>query len=186
MQVAKVRPILYLVGGVAAAGAVATIVAVVALPPGSSNDGTSQISSTQLPVQAGQNPTTLPLASFESAWQMPLRRPLEDAATPSVTENNTPAGTSAPSVRLVGTIVDGQHPRGIFITGLSTVEMKTVGETVGAARILAIDDNSATLLGEAGTITLHREKKPFDPSGESYNAAAPPSSPGSDSKDASE
>jgi hypothetical protein len=184
MQMSKLRSILWLIGGMAAAGAVVTIVAAVALPLGSGDDARSQGSNSNVPANNDHGPTTLPLTSFESAWQMPLRRPLVDAPTAMVADISP--GTSAPTVRLIGTIVDVQHPRGIFLTGLSTVEMKTVGDTVGNEKILAIDENIATLESVAGTIILHREKKPFDPSGESYTAAAPASAPSDSSKDASE
>jgi hypothetical protein len=183
MQMAKVRSILWLIGGMAAAGAVAAIVASFLLPVESSDDAGLPASGSKLAVNSGHSPTTSPLASFESAWQMPLRRPLVDAPAAVAADNS--AGTSVPSVRLIGTIVDAQHARGIFLTGLSTVEMKTVGETVGREKILAVDDNSATLESDAGTITLHREKKPFDPTGESYTTPAGAPS-GGDGKDASE
>jgi hypothetical protein len=181
MQIAKVRSILWLIGGIAAAGAVVAIVAVAYLPVGSSGDAIAQTSTLNLGQREAHGPTTLPLASFASAWQAELRRSLVDAPASLASISDAPAKSAEVAVRLIGTIVDGQHPRGIFITGLATVEMKSVGDTVGSAKVLAIDDNSATLATEAGNITLHREKKPFDPSGESYSATAP-----ADSKDASE
>ena len=85
------------------------------------------------------------LASFEPAWRLRLRRPLTDpppAAARAVTAKSVKRPTLP--VRLIGTIVDGEHPRGLFMSGLSTVELKGLGEVSGGANILAIDENSAT------------------------------------------
>jgi hypothetical protein len=74
-------------------------------------------------------------------------------------------------VRLIGTIVDGAHPRGLFMTGLATVELKGVGDVTGGAKILAIDDNSATLSYGGESIVIKRERAPFDSTGGNYGAA---------------
>lgn len=74
-------------------------------------------------------------------------------------------------MRLIGTIVDGAHPRGLFMTGLATVELKGVGDMAGGAKILAIDDNSATVSYGGESIILKRERAPFDTTGANYDAA---------------
>src|SRR6185437_1799619 len=118
-----------------------------------------------------------PLASFESAWQLPLRRPLVDPPAPAPAAADAPAKPAGPAIRLIGTIVDSQHPRGIFMIGLTSVELKSVGDAVGGAKVLAIETNSATLAFEGKTVILRREKTPFDPTGESYDAAVRSSVP---------
>ena len=93
-----------------------------------------------------------PLASFERAWQLPLRRPLVDPPPPAaVTARAVKPGLG---VRLIGTIVDGQRPRGVFMVGLANVELKSVGEKAGGAEIVAIDDNTATLTFQGETVIL--------------------------------
>jgi hypothetical protein len=172
MRVARVRLTLWLTTAVAAAGAVAALVAATLLPldvPSDARPGTQS----RRPASASTTLATLPpLESFESAWRLPLRRPLVD---PPATESAVPAAAAvkppAPPIRLVGTIVDSRRPRGVFMTGLATIELKGVGETAGGAKILAIDDNSATLTYEGDTIVLRRERTPFDPSGDAYDNA---------------
>jgi hypothetical protein len=68
-------------------------------------------------------------------------------------------------VRLVGTILDGDRPRGVFMVGLAAIELKGVGDKAGGADILRIDAESATLSYNGHTFVLKREKNPFDPYG---------------------
>jgi hypothetical protein len=121
-----------------------------------------------------QRPGVPPLESFEPAWSLPLRRPLVDPPPPAV----VPAAATQPGrppnlmVRLIGTIIDGRRPRGVFLVGLSGVEIKTVGERAGGAEILRIDDNAAILSYNGQTFTLRREKTPFDPTGGALESPA--------------
>jgi hypothetical protein len=110
---------------------------------------------------------------------MRLRRPLVDPAPPPRTAVAKVAkATKQPSlpVRLIGTIVDGERPRGLFISGLATIELKGIGDVTGGAKILAIDENTATVSSGGETIVLKRERAPFDPSGANYDAALRPTS----------
>jgi hypothetical protein len=106
-----------------------------------------------------------------------LRRPLTDPppAARAVTAKSVKRPTLP--VRLIGTIVDGEHPRGLFMSGLSTVELKGVGEVAGGAKILAIDENSATLSYGGESFTVKRERTPFDPTGAIFDAAARSNAP---------
>ncbi|MDB5320805.1 MAG: hypothetical protein JWN40_2436 [Phycisphaerales bacterium] len=177
MQVARVRSMLWLTAALAVAGAVAAILAAAMLPLSTSGDSSSSAvttarRSTTLPAT---HPSTVPpLASFEPAWRLRLRRPLVDPApAPRGAVAKVAKATRPPSlpVRLIGTIVDGEHPRGLFITGLATVELKGIGDVTGGAKILAIDENTATLSSGGESFVLKRERAPFDPSGANYDAA---------------
>ena len=173
MRVARVKSILWLTSALAFAAAVMVILAAAMLPFDSSSDAPAQATShPKFTAPATQPLFIQPLASFEPAWRVSLRRPLVEPPASTLPAADAAAKPVELAVRLIGTIVDGQHPRGVFMTGLTKVELKSVGEKVGNAEVLAIDDNSATLSYEGRTITLHREKKPFDPSGESYEAKA--------------
>jgi hypothetical protein len=61
-------------------------------------------------------------------------------------------------LRLVGTIVDGTRPRGIFAVGPAGSEMKAVGEKAGGAEVLRIDERSATVSVDGRTVMLKLEK----------------------------
>jgi hypothetical protein len=183
MKVARVRSILWLVTALAAAGAAMAVAGVALLPLESSADAPSQPAARGHAAGTSEQARAVPpLASFAPAWQLPLRRPLVDPPLPAPVATDKPAKPPGLAVRLIGTIVDGQHPRGVFMTGLTLVELKRVGDVVAGARVLAIDSNAAILSYEGETVVLHREKNPFDPSGESYDAAARSNPPGGEPK----
>ena len=176
MRVMRVRSMLWLAAVLAAAGAVAAVVAAVMLPL--SNDSSANGAGIASARRSATAPATRvanvpPLASFEPAWRLKLRRPLVDPAPQPRPAAKVAKAVKAPTlpVRLVGTIVDGAHPRGLFMTGLATVELKGVGDTTGGAKILAIDDNSATLSYGGESIVIKRERAPFDSSGSGLDAA---------------
>jgi hypothetical protein len=173
MRVARVKLLLWMIAALAGTGAVACIVGTEMVPLDTGTPvavaGAISISGDKAAKPSAEMP---PLESFEPAWRLPLRRPLVDPPTAIVATEQKAAKTLSLSVRLIGTIVDGQHPRGIFLIGLSTVELRSIGDAVGGATVLAIDDNAATLRFQGETLTVHREKNPFDPTGESYGAAA--------------
>jgi hypothetical protein len=187
MTVARTRTILWLTAALGAAAGSGALVLAFALPL----DGASRPAPRALVAAANENegpqpPGVPPLASFEPAWSLPLRRPLIDPPAPAV----LPAAATQPGrppnlmVRLIGTIIDGRRPRGVFLVGLAGVEIKTVGERAGGAEILRIDDNAATLSYNGQTFTLRREKTPFDPTGGSVEPPAakadgPAAEPGS-------
>jgi hypothetical protein len=178
MQVARVRSMLWLTTLLAIAGAVAAVLAA-ALWPLSLPTEASVIPSARVPATSttARSSAIPPLASFEPAWRLRLRRPLTDPppAARAVTAKSVKRPTLP--VRLIGTIVDGEHPRGLFMSGLSTVELKGVGEVAGGAKILAIDENSATLSYGGESFTVKRERTPFDPTGALYDAAARSNAP---------
>jgi hypothetical protein len=174
MRVARVRSMLWLTAALAAAGAVAAIVAAVVLPLSTQNDGCDLPAPRRSTTGAATRVSAVPpLASFEPAWRLKLRRPLVDAAPAPRAVARVAKSVKPPSlpVRLIGTIVDGAHPRGLFMTGLATVELKGVGDVTGGAKILAIDDNSATVSYGGESIVLKRERAPFDSTGGNYDAA---------------
>ena len=173
MRIARVRRALWVIGGLASAGAVAVVIAAALSPLDASSDS-SETPRPQAPnLGAKSLQATLPLSAFASAWRVQLRRPLidppPDAASNAIVDiSSKPAPVN---IRLIGTIIDAHHPRGVFMTGLATVELKGVGDRVGGGTVLSIERDSATLAYNGGTITLPRERKPFDPSGQSYEAA---------------
>jgi hypothetical protein len=57
------------------------------------------------------------------------------------------------------------------------MELKSVGQAVAGATILAIDDNTATLSSGGESFTLKRERNPFDPTGAAYDTPARASLP---------
>jgi len=168
---------LWLTAALASAAAACAIVAAVVLPLSIQTDATggngvaNARRSTTAP--ATRSPAVPPLASFEPAWRLKLRRPLVDAAPAPRAAARVAKSVKPPTlpVRLIGTIVDGAHPRGLFMTGLATVELKGVGDVTGGAKILAIDDNSATVSYGGESIVLRRERAPFDSTGGNYGAA---------------
>ena len=174
MRVARVRSMLWLTAALASVGAACAIVAPGVLPLSTQNGGCDlpapRRSTTSM---SPRLPAVPPLASFEPAWRLKLRRPLVDAAPAPRAVARLAKSAKPPSlpVRLIGTIVDGAHPRGLFMTGLATVELKGVGDVTGGAKILAIDDNSATVSFGGESIVLKRERAPFDSTGGNYNAA---------------
>jgi hypothetical protein len=173
MQVARVRSMLWLTTVMAAAAAILAIAAASFLPLSLPSD--VQIRSAAAPTNATAPATSAqllpPLASFEPAWRLPLRRPLVDPAAVALVAADQSPKPAGLTIRLIGTIVDGQHPRGVFMSGLATVELKGIGEIAGGAKVLAIDDNSATLWLDGETFVLKRERNPFDSTGETYDAA---------------
>jgi hypothetical protein len=179
MHISRIKLLLWIITATAAGGAVVAIATSLLLPLEPSTE-TSGVSPSHAPKNIAGSPTPAvpPLESFAPAWRLPLRRPLVDPPAPVVVDADKTAQPAALAVRLIGTIVNGQHSRGVFLTGLSTVELKSIGDTVGGASVLSIDSNSATLCFQGETVTLLREKAPFDPSGESYETAAPANAPG--------
>jgi hypothetical protein len=167
MTVARARTILWLTAALGAAvGAGALVLAFVlplnAVDPLSPRIIAAPTSSDDARQAAG----VPPLESFEAAWSLPLRRPLVDPPAPVIVAAATQPGRPPNlMVRLIGTIIDGRRPRGVFLVGLTGVEIKTVGERAGGAEILRIDDNAATLSYNGQTFTLRRERTPFDPTG---------------------
>lgn len=168
MRVTRVRGILWGTAAAATAGAVAALVATVRLPLEMNVPRDPVVAPPARVSQAQDNP---PLEWFEPAWRVSLRRPLVDPPA-VVAAASEQAAAPAPRVRLVGTIIDGRRPRGIFVVGLASVEVKGVGDKAGGADIIAIDDNTATLSFGGATFVLNREKRPFNPDGDTPTASS--------------
>jgi hypothetical protein len=114
-----------------------------------------------------------PLASFAPAWRLHLRRALVDPPAPvRLASAKSSKRAARPGVRLIGTIVDGAQSKGLFMTGIATIELKGVGQAVAGATVVAVDNNSATLSSGGETFTLNRERNPFDPTGAAYDTPA--------------
>lgn len=182
MQVARVKSMLWLTAVMAVGGAAAAVwfgFFAPLSPPAESTEPAAAAPRMASTLPSNRSAALPPLASFEPAWRLRLRRPLVDPPAPAprvavkASKATKPQGVN---VRLIGTIVDGEHPRGLFISGLAAVELKGVGDVTGGAKILAIDENSATLSYNGNSFTLKRERNPFDSSGESYDAALRPNS----------
>jgi len=145
------------------------------LPTTAVSSSARTVASTRQAIAAGGG--AMSLASFEAAWGRKLRRPLVDPPPPPpvrVASAKTAKASRAAKVpvRLLGTIIDGSRSRGLFASGIATVELKGIGETIGGATVLAIEENSATVSYNGGeAVTLKRERTPFDPSGANYDTA---------------
>ena len=171
MHVARTKLLLWLTAAAGALGAAACVAAGLLLPLDVPPPAPPR--STGTAEAAGPAaPSVPPLADFEQAWTAALRLPLTDPPPQLAAATTTPARPGNLMVRLVGTIVDGDRPRGVFMVGLATIELKGVGDKAGGAEILKIDAESATLAYNGQTFVLKREKNPFDPTGES--ATLPP------------
>jgi hypothetical protein len=160
MKVARARSMLWSGAAVAAGGAVVAALAAVALPldapvrPPDSAPGPGEAAGSPAA------PELPPLASFEPAWKAPLRRPLVDPPPALAAE---PARPPPPLIRLIGTIIDSDRPRGVFLVGLTGMELRGVGEKAGAAEVLRIDAESATVRLNGEEFILKRDKDPFNP-----------------------
>ena len=168
MTVSRARTILWLTAALGAAAGAGALVLAFAMPLDAASPPAPRVVAATSPADDNPSvPGVPPLESFEAAWSLPLRRPLVDPPAPvavaaAATQPGRPPNLM---VRLIGTIIDGRRPRGVFLVGLAGVEIKTVGERAGGAEILRIDDNAATLSYNGQTFTLRREKTPFDPTG---------------------
>src|SRR5688572_28267746 len=165
MQVARTKWLLWLTAAAGAAGAAACLAAAVLLPL----DVPPPVATRPAGAADVVPPTAarvVPLEEFERAWAVNLRRPLVDPPAAQLAAGTTaPARPTPVMVRLVGTIVDGERARGVFLVGLATIELKGVGDKAGGAEILRIDAETATLSFDGRTFVLKREKNPFDPTG---------------------
>jgi hypothetical protein len=168
MNVPRARSLLWLAAALGAAGA-AGVWVVAAWPLAAQT-----LPGRSMPVANAASPPESalpPLEDFEPAWRQPLRRPLTDPPPPVVAAPQ-PAAPPNLMVRLIGTIVDDRRPRGVFLVGLASVEVKAVGEKAGGAEILRIGENDAALSFNGETFVLKRQKHPFDPDGGSSEPAA--------------
>lgn len=107
------------------------------------------------PSLANSSADHVPLASLESAWSRDLRRPLTD--TPAGAPQQQVAAAVLP-VRLVGTILDPEKPRGIFVTMRGQMELRGAGEKAGGVDVLSVDERGATISVAGKTVALKVEK----------------------------
>ncbi len=167
MDVARARSLLWLTAALGAAGAAAAWLVAARSLAAETPMGRSVPLANVTPLPDAALP---PLEDFQPAWRQSLRRPLTDPP-PLAAAASQPAAPNL-MVRLIGTIVDGRRPRGVFLVGLASVEVKGVGERAGGAEILRIGDNDATLSFNGETFVLKRQKHPFDPNGGGTEPAA--------------
>jgi hypothetical protein len=173
LAVARNKSSLWLLTGALVVGGGALIVAALLWPlERFGNDSQQSIG----PI-AARDAGPPPLASFEPAWAVNLRRPLNDneVITGAVSGATQPSADAGVGVRLVGTIVDAQRPRGIFVTPLGQMELRGVGEKTAGAQILRIDERSATLSVAGREVTLRVEKLESSVPSIDSTAAPPPS-----------
>jgi hypothetical protein len=168
VNVARIRSLLWLTAALGAAGAAGAWVAAAWPLPASAVSEQAAPAAASTPTPQLDVP---PLEDFASAWRTALRRPLSDPPPP-VAAAPPPAAPPNLMVRLIGTIVDGRRPRGVFLVGLAAIEVKGVGEKAGGAEILRIGENDATLSFNGESFVLKRQKHPFDPDGGSPEPAA--------------
>jgi hypothetical protein len=134
----------------------------------------------QQPLLASVNGDDVPLASLATAWSRGLRRPLTD--TPGVVSQQQPAAAVLP-VRLVGTILDPEKPRGIFVTIRGQMELRGAGEKAGGVDVLSVDERGATISVAGKSVALKVEKLEAPvPAAIGPNEPAPPSTASFDAK----
>src|SRR5579884_4160024 len=150
MRVRQVRVLLWGLTAGAAAGAVGVLFAGLKLPLAASPPQSVRVAPISSP--PAEAPALPPLEWFEPGWRAALRGPAasDDTIAASPHQSTKPA---APMLRLVGTIMDARRPRGIFVVGLASIEVKAVGDKAGGADILRIDDNAATVSFNGATFT---------------------------------
>ena len=116
------------------------------------------------PATTGENPAavrspvttqpTLQGVDFSAVLDVQLRRPLSDphpTTTPSALSKNDPAF----GVRLVGTIMDPMHPYAVLADSTGKTVIKSTGDRLGSAVLLAIDSDSVTLQMNGRPTVLH-------------------------------
>lgn len=111
-------------------------------------------------------PSLPPLEEFEAAWAVNLRRPLRDApaalspALAGATRQTAPPAPP-PSFKLAGTVVEPGRSVALLQTTEGRVELKSVGERMGAAEILeiAIDRVVIRHNGQPHTLKLDKPRK---------------------------
>lgn len=91
------------------------------------------------------------LSAFERAWNLDLRRSLYDQPVPVAMKPAKRQTPSRLSARLAGTVIEPGHSVAMFITPGGKIELKSVGETMGAIKVLDITPE--------GVSVLHRGKK---------------------------
>jgi hypothetical protein len=186
MHIARTRTLLWLTSVAAVALAALAIVAAVRMPL-ATDDVLARATPSALPSTQTSRPSALPpLASFAPAWKLRLRRPLVDPPPPVRLASAKSPKRAKPAIRLIGTVVDGKQSKGLFMTGLTTIEFKAVGQTIAGAQVLAIDDNTATLSTGGDPFILKRERTPFDSTGASYDEIVRPSASVNRKSDAEE
>jgi hypothetical protein len=89
-----------------------------------------------------------PLSAYAAVWHRNLRQPLGDGPAAS------PAAKAVLSVPLIGTAVDPGHSTGMFRDAAGKVRWVGVGEMIGGAKVMAIQEGSATVEFGGEKVTL--------------------------------
>ena len=137
-----------------AGGVVATVALALAMPlEGPSPTGTG-----------GKAPSTAPAAAVQKLrsrsdyaviYQKSLRQPLYDAAASA-------APTPQLNLKLIGTMLEPDFTRGLFVTGSGEQKLVAVGESVDGAEVLAIKDGAVTVnyAGQQVVLTVQKKEGP--------------------------
>ena len=87
-----------------------------------------------------------PLAEFQQVWDKPLRRALVDLPPASAADSEAVQPSSSPlTVKLIGTIVEGDRVTAMFSLADGAVELKEEGELIEGATIVSIKKWGVTL-----------------------------------------
>jgi hypothetical protein len=126
---------------------------------------------------APQEVPPVTLASLGTALDTDLRRPLVDRPAPPPVINiaSDASAAGAPSIQLVGTIIEQGHSMALISGTSGKIQLKAVGESVDGAEITAIADDGLTVKwnGAETRVPLRRA---------SGTAAAPVSQPGDEDR----
>lgn len=113
---------------------------------------------------AGKTPSTAPAtiqklrprSDYAVIYQKSLRPPLYDAAASA-------APTPQLNLKLIGTMLEPDFTRGLFVTASGEQKLVAVGESVDGAEVLAVKDGSATVKYAGQEIVLKVQKKEEGP-----------------------
>jgi type II secretory pathway component PulC len=100
--------------------------------------------------------STAPAANsvdFSDVLDVELRRPLVDAhpAVPSKLSASDPLF----GLKLTGTIMDPMHPYAVFTDSTGKTALRSIGDRMGSAALLAINSDSVTLQVNGRPTVLH-------------------------------
>lgn len=160
MTTRQINTILWTAAGITGVAALIALIAFAALPIRSSAlshpDPTSHLSGPRVA------PAGLPaIESFEPIASRPLRPPLNDAvaAAPAPTMAPASAAAVAPQLALVGTIGTSLA---MIKTADGTVSLRSVGEQIAGADVLAIRPTQVDLRIAGRTVTLEKPAELID------------------------
>jgi len=110
------------------------------------------------PTPSSQVNTLPALSTLANIWKLNLRRPIFDNPTARTATAPTRKAASRLSARLAGTVIESGHSIAMFVTKKGGIELKSIGEMVGNAKILSISKNGVTVEHNGTTIELSLEQ----------------------------